>query len=161
MAVDTALADPTSAAPGTPHPLDPLTGAEIERAAAIVQGSDHTSATLRFVMISLAEPPKPASLEFDEIPPRKAFTVAYDNAQKMVFEGVVDLDLGAVESWTPVPGRFPSYLAEHMDGVEKVVREDPGWQEAMRKRGVTDFDLAMIDPWPATTAHGTTTTARR
>ena len=36
-----------------------------------------------------------------------------------------------------------------MTGVEEVVREDPRWQEAMRKRGVTDFDLAMIDPWPA------------
>src|SRR5919205_1985856 len=149
MAVDTALADPGTAASGSSHPLDPLTGPEIERTAAIVQGSDHTSETLRFVMISLAEPPKPASLEFDEIPPRKAFTVAYDNAQKLIVEGLVDLDLGAVEAWTPVPGRFPSYLAEHMEGVEKVVREDPGWQEAMRKRGITDFDLAMIDPWPA------------
>ncbi len=29
------------------------------------------------------------------------------------------------------------------------MREDPRWQEAMRKRGVTDFSLAMIDPWPA------------
>ena len=48
-----------------------------------------------------------------------------------------------------MPGRFPSYLVEHMTGVEEVVRADPRWQEAMRKRGVTDFDLAMIDPWPA------------
>ena len=36
-----------------------------------------------------------------------------------------------------------------MTGVEEKVREDPRWQEAMRKRGVTDFSLAMIDPWPA------------
>ncbi|MCW2749129.1 MAG: hypothetical protein JWR83_239, partial [Aeromicrobium sp.] len=52
-------------------------------------------------------------------------------------------------TWTPVPGRFPSYLAEHMETVEVVVREDPRWQAAMTKRGITDFDLAMIDPWPA------------
>ena len=103
MAVDTALADPGTAASGSSHPLDPLTGAEIERTAAIVQGSDHTSDTLRFVMISLAEPPKPANLVFEETPARKAFTVAYDNAEKMIYEGVVDLDLGIVESWTPVP----------------------------------------------------------
>src|SRR3954470_4076602 len=104
MAVDTALADPGTAASGSSHPLDPLTGAEIERAAAIVQDSDHTSATLRFVMISLAEPPKPADLVFETLPARKAFVVSYDNAQKLIFEGVVDLDLGMVESWTPVPG---------------------------------------------------------
>ena len=24
---------------------------------------------------------------------------------------------------------------------------DPRWQEAMRRRGVEDFSLAMIDPW--------------
>ncbi len=36
-----------------------------------------------------------------------------------------------------------------MTGVEEVVRADPRRQEAMRRRGVTDFDLAMIDPWPA------------
>ncbi len=36
-----------------------------------------------------------------------------------------------------------------MTGVEEVVRADARWQEAMRKRGVTDFDLCMIDPWPA------------
>jgi primary-amine oxidase len=148
MAVDTALAEPNTAAPGTPHPLDPLTGAEIERAAALVQASDHTSDTLRFVMISLAEPAKPASLVFDETPPRKAFVVAYDNARKMIYEGTIDLDAGVIEAWTPIPGRFPSYLAEHMEGVEKVVREDPRWQEAMGKRGITDFDLAMIDAWP-------------
>ena len=39
-----------------------------------------------------------------------------------------------------MPGRFPSYLVEHMTGVEEKVREDPRWQEAMRKRGVTDFE---------------------
>ncbi|MCZ2859950.1 primary-amine oxidase [Blastococcus sp. VKM Ac-2987] len=151
MAVDTALTDlpgaPTAAAP---HPLDPLSGEEIERTASIVGASEHATPTLRFVMISLAEPVKPAGLAFDpaDVPPRQAFVVAYDGARKLIFEGVVDLDAGMLASWTPVPGRFPSYLAEHMDGVEKVVVQDPRWQEAMRKRGVTDFDLAMVDPWP-------------
>ena len=32
---------------------------------------------------------------------------------------------------------------------EEVVKADPRWQEAMRKRGVEDFELAMIDPWAA------------
>ena len=59
--------------------------------------------------------------------------------------------LGAsmVESWKAIPGRFPSYLVEHMTGVEEKVRADPRWQAAMVERGITDFSLAMIDPWPA------------
>ena len=121
MAVDAALTDlldvPTSPAA---HPLDPLSATEIERAGAIVLGSDHRTDTLRFVMISLAEPAKPAGLVFDPAapPPREAFVVAYDGAEKMVYEGIVDLGIGDIVGWTPIPGRFPSYLAEHMEGVE-------------------------------------------
>ena len=153
MAVDTAPTELPDAAPSpATHPLDPLSGAEIERAASIVLAGEHRTDTLRFVMISLAEPAKPAGLVFDPAapPPREAFVVAYDGAQKMLFEGVVDVGAGVLVSWTPVPGRFPSYLAERVAGVERVVvADDPRWQAAMRKRGVTDFSLAMVDPWSA------------
>jgi primary-amine oxidase len=147
---DTALsADPT----GNVHhyPLDPLTGAEIESAAAVVMASEYATQTIKFVMIQLAEPDKNASLTFagQYDVPRRAFLTMYDAPAKLVYEAVVDLGARVVESWTPIPGRFPSYLVEHMTGVEEKVREDPRWQEAMRKRGVTDFSLAMIDPWPA------------
>ncbi|PRC47565.1 tyramine oxidase, partial [Mycobacterium sp. ITM-2017-0098] len=142
-------ADPTA---GVHHyPLDPLSGAEIEAAAAIIMASEYGTPTLKFVMIQLAEPAKTASLTFDDPAgtPRCAFVTMYDAAAKMIYEAVVDLTASLIESWKPVPGRFPSYLVEHMTGVEEKVREDPRWQEGMRKRGVTDFSLAMIDPWPA------------
>ncbi|MFA7512962.1 MAG: tyramine oxidase, partial [Mycolicibacterium vanbaalenii] len=133
------------------YPLDPLSGAEIESAAAVVTASEYATPTLKFVMIQLAEPAKTASLTFvgEQDVPRRAFLTMYDAAAKLIYEAVVDLGARVIESWTPVPGRFPSYLVEHMTGVEEKVREDPRWQEAMRKRGVTDFSLAMIDPWPA------------
>lgn len=133
------------------YPLDPLTGAEIEATAAIVTGSEYATPTLKFVMIQLAEPAKTAALTFPDgvEVARCAFVTMYDAAVKMIYEAVVDLTARVIESWTPIPGRFPSYLVEHMTGVEEKVREDPRWQEAMRKRGVTDFSLAMIDPWPA------------
>ncbi|MGD9516482.1 MAG: tyramine oxidase, partial [Mycolicibacterium sp.] len=133
------------------YPLDPLSGAEIESAAAVVTASEYATPTLKFVMIQLAEPAKTASLTFvgEQDVPRRAFLTMYDAAAKLIYEAVVDLGARVIESWTPVPGRFPSYLVEHMTGVEEKVREDPRWQEAMCKRGVTDFSLAMIDPWPA------------
>jgi primary-amine oxidase len=135
---------------GTSYPLDPLTGAEIEAAAAIIMDSEYSTPTLKFVMIQLAEPTKARELTFEgaEVP-RRAFATMYDGAAKLIYEAVVDLGARVIDSWTSVPGRFPSYLVEHMTGVEEVVRADPRWQEAMRKRGVADFDLAMIDPWPA------------
>ncbi|MDY6998918.1 MAG: tyramine oxidase, partial [Actinomycetota bacterium] len=150
MTMDSTVLRSDLAAGDTGHPLDPLTGAEIEAAAAIVNRSEHATPTLRFVMIQLAEPEKNASLTFAGIDvARRAFLTMYDSAAKTVYEAVVDLGARTIDSWISVPGRFPSYLVEHMTGVEEVVRADPRWQEAMRKRGVTDFDLAMVDPWPA------------
>src|ERR1700687_334336 len=136
---------------GVRYPLDPLTGAEIEAAASIITESEYSSPTLKFVMIQLAEPDKTPDLTFEGAAElrRRAFVTMYDAAVKLRYEAVVDIGARVIASWVAVPGRFPSYLVEHMTGVEEVVRADPRWQEAMRKRGVTDFDLAMIDPWPA------------
>jgi primary-amine oxidase len=54
---------------------------------------------------------------------------------------------GDVVSWRRVPGVQPSVMLEEFLAAEDAVRKDPRWQEAMRKRGVTDFGLCMIDPW--------------
>ncbi|MBW8711798.1 MAG: tyramine oxidase, partial [Mycobacterium sp.] len=123
------------------YPLDPLTGAEIETAAAVITDSEYATPTLKFVMIQLAEPDKTPALTFEgavEVP-RRAFVSMYDGAAKLIYEAIVDLGARVIDSWKAVPGRFPSYLVEHMTGVEEVVRADPRWQEAMRKRGVTDL----------------------
>ncbi|KRD13019.1 tyramine oxidase [Mycobacterium sp. Root265] len=150
MTMDSTVLSAELTEDATRYPLDPLSGAEIEAAAAVITGSDYATPTLKFVMISLAEPAKTAALTFEGAQvPRQVFATMYDAAAKMIYEAVVDIDARVIESWTPIPGRFPSYLVEHMTGVEEKVREDPRWQEAMRKRGVTDFSLAMIDPWPA------------
>jgi len=151
MAIDTSVFRANAARTTGAHPLDPLTPPEIQLASSTISSSEYGTETLRFVMISLQEPAKPAGGDFDlePAPARTAFVVAYDNAVKTLYEGIVDLGVPAVVSWTPVPHRFPSYLAEHMDGTEAVIREDPRWQEAMRKRGITDFSLAMIDAWPS------------
>ena len=38
-------------------------------------------------------------------------------------------------------------MLEEFLATEEAVRKDPRWQEAMRRRGVTDFGMVMIDPW--------------
>ena len=52
-------------------------------------------------------------------------------------------------SWEHVPGVQPAIVLDEFFECEAAVRADPRWQEAMRKRGVTDFALAMVDPWSA------------
>jgi primary-amine oxidase len=135
----------------TRHPLDPLDASEIGAAAAILRAEAGLASTAYFVTITLVEPPKPADLDFASVPvpDRQALVVTYDRAQKLIHEAVVSLTSGTVVSSTPVPGRFPPLVAEELFTVEDTVRADPHWQEAMLKRGVTDFSLAMIDPWPS------------
>src|SRR6202171_4931429 len=151
MTMDSTVLRTSDTDEGVRYPLDPLTGAEIEAAASIITESEYSSPTLKFVMIQLAEPDKTPDLTFEGAAElrRRAFVTMYGASVKWIYESVFDVGARVFGSWVSVPGRFPSYLVEHMTGVEEVVRADPRWQEAMRKRGVTDFDLAMIDPWPA------------
>jgi primary-amine oxidase len=137
--------------PATPHPLDPLSAGEVRAAAAILRSQAELTPATRFVMISLAEPPKPPGLDFGRgpAPDRAAHIITYDKAAGLIHEAVVSLTAGSVVSRVAVPDRFPSYIAEDMSPVEELVRADPRWQAAMRLRGVTDFALAMIDPWPS------------
>ena len=137
--------------PAAPHPLDPLSADEIRAAAAILRAQAELTPATRFVMISLAEPPKPAGLDFGRgpAPDRVALVITYDTAASLIHEALVSLTSGSVVSRVAVPDRFPSYIVEDMSTVEELVREDPRWQAAMRLRGVTDFSLAMIDPWPS------------
>ena len=50
---------------------------------------------------------------------------------------------------THIEGVQPPVTAEEFMACEELVQADPGWQAAMRLRGVEDFSLAMIDPWAA------------
>jgi len=148
----TQLVPETDAPPLAPgHPLDPLSADEIRAAVSILRSQGGLGPATRFVMISLAEPPKPAGLDFGSgpAPDRAALVITYDKAATLIHESVVSLTAGSVVSRVAVPDRFPSYIAEDMFTVEELVRSDPRWQEAMRRRGVTDFSLAMIDPWPS------------
>jgi primary-amine oxidase len=48
-----------------------------------------------------------------------------------------------------VPGVQPALELDEFVECEAAVRADPRWQAAMKKRGVTDFDLTMVDAWSA------------
>src|SRR5690242_953166 len=83
------------------YPLDPLTGTEIETAAAVITDSEYATPTLKFVMIQLAEPEKTPELTFEGTQvARCAFVTMYDGAAKLVYEAIVDLGARVINSWT-------------------------------------------------------------
>ena len=134
------------------HPLEPLTGEEISATSALLREAGHVGDGARFVSIVLHEPPKADVLAFEDdgAPvPREADVVVLDRADGRAYEGRVSLSDGRVTRWEHVPGIQPQVMLEEFFECEEIVRNDPRVQEALRLRGVTDFDGVMVDPWSA------------
>ena len=138
------------------HPLDPLSAAEIEAAATAVREARRLDPTARFVYVFLYEPAKADVIAFERggpVPDRLAKVVVKELATRATYEAIVWLSGGGdaaakLTSWREVPGVQASLMLEEFEIAEELVRVDPRWQDAMRERGVTDFSLCMIDPWP-------------
>ncbi len=134
-----------------PHPLDPLTADEVARAGSLARTHDGLGPRVRVISVALAEPLRAAlsGPGADHPVERAAFVVLIDRDARKVYEAVVSLTRGRVVSWTHVPGVQPAIVLDEFFECEAAVRADPGWQAAMRQRGITDFSLAMVDPWSA------------
>jgi primary-amine oxidase len=145
-----ATATPGTSA-GIPHPLDPLTADEIARAWEILCAQAAVGPRPRVVSIALREPAKETVRGHrpGDAVERAAFAVLMDCEAGKTYEAMVSLTDKKVVSWEHIPGAQPSIVFDEFVEGEAAVRADPRWQDAMRKRGVTDFSLAMIDPWSA------------
>jgi len=131
------------------HPLDPLTGAEIEAATSSLKRDRNLADSARFVYVTLREPAKETVLNHQpgQTPDREAHIVLRERAEHRTYEAIVSVTAGEVRLWREVPGVQPAIMLEEFVATEEAVRQDPRWQEAMRRRGVTDFGMVMIDPW--------------
>jgi primary-amine oxidase len=136
----------------TIHPLSPLSGEEITRAVGLLRDSGRLDGSSRFVSVGLHEPRKAAVLAFDAdgtSTAREAAAVVLDKADGAAYEALVSLSDGAVARWERVPGGQPQVLLEEFFECEETVKADAGVQEALRLRGITEFDGVMVDPWSA------------
>jgi primary-amine oxidase len=132
------------------HPLEPLSATEIAAATAVLR-REHDLAAIRVHCIGLLEPAKAAVLAWPDggAIEREAFCILRDHAQRATIEAVVSLSRDSIVSWREVPGVQPSIHYEEALAAERVVKQNADWQAAMRRRGVEQFDLAMIDEWSA------------
>ena len=141
----------TASATNTAHPLGMLTGEEISRATEILRESGRVPEGATFVHVVLREPPKDTLTAFrpgDEVDREVAVQLVAGPGLEVI-EALVSVTKGEVRDWRVVEGMRPTLLfGESANAIGKV-RAHPDWQAAMRKRGITDFDLVQIDPWPA------------
>ena len=131
------------------HPLDPLTAAEIESSVAILRVQRSLGPRVRFESIVLNEPPKDLVLGFEDgdAITREAFIILFDNDTGATYEAIVSLYERTVRSWTHIPGVQPRITLDEFYECEIAVKESPEFRAALKKRGITDVDLVMVDPW--------------
>src|SRR5437763_3165974 len=136
------------------HPLEPLTAEEITAAVNIVRTERNLTELVRFVLVTLHEPPREVVLNFQPGTPltREAFMVLLDKSDPgggKTYEAIVDITASRVSSWRYVPDIQPSIMLEEFFACEQAVKAHPDIQAALARRGVTDLDLVFVDPWSA------------
>jgi primary-amine oxidase len=138
----------SAAGSGTPHPLDPLSAAEINTAFVVIEGDSRFPAGGVFPILELNEPPKTEVLAWapGRSFRREAFANVYDPSRNVLFETVVDLRARRISSWTKRAGVQPAVYASEYDTADGIVRADARWQRAMRTRGLNPDDV-YLDVW--------------
>lgn len=133
------------------HPLEPLTAGEIEAAVSIIRTQKKLSETVRFPTVTLKEPDKKAVFNYTEGDKveREVFIVILNNADGKTYEAVVSLTQETVTSWKHIPGVQPSVMLDEFAECEAAVKASPEFQEAIKRRGITNPDLVMVDAWSA------------
>ena len=62
--------------------------------------------------------------------------------------GVVNLDTGSVTTWDYLPDAMPMRGGSSWMATMKLAKEDPRIIEALARRGITDVDKVVMEPWP-------------
>jgi primary-amine oxidase len=132
------------------HPLAALTGGEIAAAVAVVQADPTFTEATRFAYIGLVEPTKDDVRSWTPGQPfdRRVRLMLVAGPEANVVEAVVTVRTGEL-SMTDVPGMRPGLLFEESFAAILAVQANAQWQQAMRARGIEDFETVQIDPWPA------------
>lgn len=137
-----------------PHPLDPLSLAELGRACTLLTAARPDAAELRFCAVRLEEPNKSELTRADVTPTRRAHLVVLNRATGAAFEGLVDLTRDVVEHIHVLPTDREPYgqppvILEEFQRCELIVKADPRWRAAMARRGLNEAEMALaqIDPF--------------
>jgi primary-amine oxidase len=133
------------------HPLDPLSREELAEAVAVLRASNRLPEGSLFPILTLQEPSKDEVRAWRPGAPlrRQAFVVVLDRRHSATYEAVVDLTARRLRSWRRMEGVHPAVLVDEFSSPAELVRADPRWQAAMRRRGITDFENVQIDVWAA------------
>ena len=136
---------------GEAHPLDMLTGEEIELAVAIARDTGRVPEGALIAHVVLDEPPKAELAQWKRGDPvdRSVRILVVPGPDLQVIEIVVSVTRGEVTEWREVEGMRPALLMTEAMNAIFTTKEHPDYVAALARRGITDLDAVQIDPWPA------------
>jgi len=141
-----------------PHPLDPLSGAELAAACEILKTKKRLGPDTRFIHVQLEEPAKAAVLRWKPkaLLHRRASATLFDCKTGATHVAIVDLGAKSVAAWHEHPVKAypygqPPITIEEVFKVGDIVKADAGWRRAMKRRGVSakEIELIQVDPFSA------------
>ncbi len=128
-----------------PHPLDDLSKKEIQIFKNTIQKSKEFPPTIRYSILSIKEPNK------QEILSNKARRILkgslFSQQKNTLYEVEVDTANSKILSILPKEGAQPPISSEDFERLSKIVRQDKGWIEAIKKRGFKNPGDLHTDGW--------------
>jgi Cu2+-containing amine oxidase len=141
----------TTEGAGTRHPLDPLSEQEIRHAAEILRRDQGVGDIWRFAIIELREPDKAALASGDGVA-REAAVTCWNRADDQTYKAAVSLDEDRVVAWDHRPGEQANFTEDEFHDIDVALRRDPRVVEALRRNGVEDMELVLLDTFPVQAA---------
>jgi len=136
------------------YPLDPVSPAEMEAAVRIFVASGKPQGKVAYSCAKLVEPKKEEYNRFKSGGPRPSRVVVIsgvDETEDGGFEAYVNLSTGSLQECRRLPsdaiGGQAGMTSKDFTNVFKLVKKDPAWNEAIKKRGI-DPATVEVDPWP-------------
>ncbi|MEC7830737.1 MAG: primary-amine oxidase, partial [Pseudomonadota bacterium] len=133
------------------HPLDQISAEEINTAVDICKSCKDFDEEAVFINISLVEPEKEfvRTYKKGEEFPRLFKIRGIDSNADGGFVAIADMRANKISSLTRVSNESQvSYSLAEIFMAQELTKANKDYQEALKKRGVSNLDLIQIDPWP-------------
>ncbi|WP_081404174.1 primary-amine oxidase [Acinetobacter sp. 809848] len=141
--------DQTFKIENTFHPLNSLNSEEIKKTFDVINRSKYAYKNMRFAELKLKEPEKAKvwdyfinHKEFKE--DRIASFILLKGSQAI--EGEVNLNTQQVTKWNALKDTHGMVLLDNFEAVQRVIETSKEYQEALRKRGITDVKKVIATP---------------
>lgn len=141
--------DQTFKVENTFHPLNSLNSDEIKKTFDVIHRSKYAYKNMRFAELKLKEPEKAKVWDYfinhkDFKEDRIASFILLKGNQAI--EGEVNLNTQQVTKWNVLKDTHGMVLLDNFEAVQRVIETSKEYQDALRKRGITDVKKVIATP---------------